>query len=461
MLNERQQFSEEALAPALLLTVFASLALCMPPHNDTWWHLRLGREMTQQGGILLTEQLSHTAAGTPLFHNHEWLTQFLFYTLFSLGGPFLLTLGCAACVIAGIVGAWRLVVGSADVRFVGLALLLALTTLGWAVRPQAISVALFVLALYLATSDRDRWLPLLCVVWSNLHAVAIAGVIIAGCAALDAMLVARHRTRRSLVIFAACAMAPLLTPVGWHYWPRAVQVVRTVRELGIDEYRSAFQVDGIAFLACVATFLALLATSRTPWAISRRTRVLALVAGVFAVAGLLSVRNVPLFMLAAVPAMSRLLPEGRPRLTHRPMPVAAWVILGTVVTFAASGVAIAWRGGGARLGWAPMSAGAIEATRNCRGSLFNGFAAGGPLTWFVPDRPVFVDSRGVEAYPVSLLLRSRAADLTGDYRQLFDEFDIGCAVVESNSVMARALTREPRMRTTYADGQWRVFERKD
>jgi hypothetical protein len=67
------RFTDDAFAPTLLFIAFAALALCMPPHNDTWWHLRAGREMLRSGGILTTERFSHTPSERRLYHNHEWL----------------------------------------------------------------------------------------------------------------------------------------------------------------------------------------------------------------------------------------------------------------------------------------------------------------------------------------------------------------------------------------------------
>ena len=453
-------WTDDALPPALLFIAFAGVALCMPPHNDTWWHLRSGLEMVASGSILTTERLSHTAQGAPLYHNHEWLTQLIFHVLFMLGGPLLLAAAGAACVMAAVAGAWRLVEGSADARFVCLMLLLAGTTLAWAIRPQVISLSLFVLALHLATSDRDRWLPLLCVVWANLHAVAVTGVVIAGCAALDAVLTARAQARRSIAVFVACAAAPMLTPLGWHYWPRVLQVVRLARELGIDEYRSAFEMARLPFWGCLAVFVVLAVRSGPlPWQ-SRRTRVLVLVAAVFAIAGMLSIRNIPMFMLAAVPAMSRLWPSGHRRAKTQPLRTPAVVLAAVVAAVTAGGVTYAWRDRGAHLGWIPIAPSAVAAVRRCEGRLFNGFADGGALTWFVPERKVFVDSRGVEEYPLELLLRSREADLRGRHRELFEDYDIGCAVVREDSAMARALATDREMQEVYSDSTWRVYSHR-
>src|SRR5262249_21515719 len=306
---------------------------------------------------------------------------------------------------------------------------------------------------------RDRWLPLLCVVWSNMHAVAIVGAVIAGCSALEAVIWSRARARRAILIAAACVLAAMATPQGWHNWPRVVQVVRTVRALHIHEYRSAFEIAQLPFWLTLLA-LVLVVARKLPEAAERprETRLLLVLAGVFAIAGARAVRNVPLFSMVGVPALSRLLPLPARRRTPKPAPAAA-VLAGLMALIAAAGVAVAWTGGGARLGWKPMSASAIVAVRECDGSLFNGFADGGIVAWFVPERRIFVDSRGVEAYPIQLLLRSRETDLSGEYRQVFADFHIGCAAVAANSPVVTRLREDPRFRQHYADDQWAVFAR--
>ena len=61
--------------------------------------------MVTSGGILSTERLSYTAHDSPLYHNHEWLTQLLFLALYSLGGPYLLALVGALLAVATVIGA--------------------------------------------------------------------------------------------------------------------------------------------------------------------------------------------------------------------------------------------------------------------------------------------------------------------------------------------------------------------
>src|SRR5262249_24820766 len=157
------------------------------------------------------------------------------------------------------------------------------------------------------------------------------------------------------------------------------------------------------FWAVVAAFAALVVRPGVLANADRGTRILVLVATVFAVAGGMSVRNIPMFVLAAAPAMSRLLPAATTVRRVKPLAAAAAMLLVIFFGLVTGVVTYAWRERGAHLGWVPISSSAIQAIRQCDGPLFNGFADGGVLTWFVPDRPVFIDSRGVEAYPVDLL----------------------------------------------------------
>ena len=447
------------IPPAFLLIVFSGLALCMPPQTDTWWHLRAGREMVTAGRFLTTDQFAYTILGSPLHYDHHWLAQVVFFGLHRLGGPFLLAVFSAGCVLAAVVGAWRLARGSAEARFTWLIVLLVGTPSAWSIRPQVISLVMFVLACHLVLSDRKRdvWLPLVCLVWSNLHAVAITGPVIAGCAVVEALLWSRERVVRSLIIFAACLAAPLATPLGWDYWPRILELVRLARAVQLQEFRSAFEMAQLPFWALVGVF-AFLATRGLLHGVGERaTRLLAIIAAVFAVAGALSVRNIPLFVLAAAPASSRLwrMPV-RPRV-QKLAPAGTAVLVAAFIVATFGTVAYAWRDRGAHLGWVPIRPDAITAVRECEGPLFNSFSDGATLMWFVPDRHVFVDIRGVEVFPAALLLKSRDADLFGRYEGLFAEFGIRCAVVANGSVMAEQLSTNPRMDQRFADEQWQVF----
>jgi len=451
---------EEALPTALVLIGFTALALCMPPHNDTWWHLRAGRDMVTTGAILTQESFSHTAAGRPLFHNHEWLSQLVLYGLFRAGGPPLLTMISALCALGAALAAWRYVEGPSDLHFVWLACIFVGSVSEWAIRPQVFSLLLFMVAVNLVIGKRDGWLPLLCLVWSNLHAVAIVGVIVAGASLVEAVLWSRERIRQAAIVLAACAAALMATPIGWHYWARTLEVIRLVRLLQIQEYRPATDWAHAPFWALAVAFAVLAARPAALRAATRETRILVLLGGIFLVAGATAVRNIPMFAMTAVPAVSRLLPaRERPR-RPRPMPTGGLVLIGVAVLSALAGVGMAWRQQGAALGWRPVSSAAIEALERCPDPLFNGLVEGGPLTWFVPDRKVFVDSRGVEAYPVDLLVDTRRAELEGVYVELFNRFLIRCAVVGPRSRLAGALDVDPQMERRYLDGTLAIFARR-
>ena len=173
----------------------------------------------------------------------------------------------------------------------------------------------------------------------------------------------------------------------------------------------------------------------------------------------MSVRNIPLFFLVGVPALSRMLPTTTKRRAPKPAPLAAAVLLGLFTIVAATGVAVAWRRGGVLLGWKPMSGSAVEAVRSCQGPLFNGFTDGGVIALVRPRASHLRRQPRCGSVPIQLLLRSREADLSGNYRQLFQDFDIGCAAVAAASPIARQLAADGIFRQQYADDQWVVFAR--
>lgn len=455
------RLDENDLLPGLLLIVLVSLAAVTPAQNDTFWHLRSGQQMWETGAPLVTEPFSHTSYGAPL-HNHWWLSQLIFFWVYSAGGPFLLTLVVGACAVGAIVGSWRLTKGPWELRMGLLAWLAIATAPEWALRPQVFSLVLLVVATHLVARDRLAWLPLVCIVWANLHALVIFGVALSGAVLLDALVWSRTQLKQSALIAAACVAAPVVSPIGLNYWPQVLATVSVSRELQIQEYQMPLNAEDVLFWAAVGVLLVVAAMQRHRLArLPRSDRIMLIAALVLAVAGAMAARNVAFFAVVAAPVLSRLWPvpertsmQGR----VRPFGMAATGMCLLAATVGSVAVFLQWRDEGRRLGWQPMSAAAIEAVRRCPDPIFNRLEDGGFLMWTLPDRRVFVDSR-MEAYPPEVLRASRQADLYGDYRAIFQTFGINCAVVTTGDPLYSRLERDPSLTKIFTDVTRSVFVR--
>ena len=398
--------------------------------------------MWTTGELIGIERFSFTSAGVP-WHNHEWLSQVLFYSVYALGGPSLLTLLTAGCAFIAALTTWRTMRGGYESRLVLLVLLVVLLPSGWAARPQALSLLLLVVALQLAIRDRLEWLAPMMVIWANAHGVVLFGVLIAIGAAVDAVVWSHDRRRRAVVVAVLCVAAPIVSPLGWHYWPRVAQTVSESRFVGIQEFRSGFELAALPFWGLfVVLGVAVVRRVRTLGRLDKADRQMAMLALVLGVASVISIRNAPFFALVAAPALSRLTSSSARQARRRPAGVGAIVLLMSAAILAATVVVRGWQDDGARLGWRPVSPMAARAIQSCPGPMFNTYYAGGTLLWFAPEQRVFIDGR-VEVYPVPLLERSRRADLFGEYQQLFADYRIRCAVVPTDSPMSTALRGDP------------------
>lgn len=452
------QFSEDDLPAGLLLVAFVAFACLVPAQADTFYHLRSGQEMWNSGSLLTRELFSWTQYGHPL-PNHWWLSQLIFYGVYSLGGPILLTMVAGGMALLAILLSWQLARGSAEIR---IALLVAFTgTLSeWSVRPQVFSLLLCALTIRLVRSDRLFLVPPLLVLWANLHAVVVLGVAVATIPVLDAALLDHTRLRRTLIVVFLSVAAPLATPLGVAFWPWLIKAVQVSRALDLQEYRPPLTpgMDSTMFwLLSLLLLGGLIWNRRRLLALDRPDRLVILTAIVLAPAAATSARNVPFYALAAIPALSYLIPT-RVHTRHRPAGRVAWSMMTFAMAVAIAVVVVRWQNSGAALGWRPFTPQAIAAIESCPQPIYNGLYEGGQLIWFVPTHRVFVDGR-VDVYPLDFLLSARNTDLRGDYQQLFSDYGIRCAVVRPDSVVERALASDASLRRIFRDGHWTVFVR--
>jgi len=454
--------SDEQLVPTLLFILLVGFAVAVPAQNDTWWHLRSGLEMWRTKHLLTTEAFSYTAYGAPL-GNHWWLSQILFYGAYALGGLKAVSAFAGGCALAAVALSYGLIRGTTGVRFALLPLLIFATEPSWVARPQVISMLLLALTARLIVADRVRWLPVLCVVWANAHALVVLGVAVAGVVAIEAIVWSREHVRRDVAIAILCAVAPTVSPLGVYYWPRVLATVSMSRALRLDEYRAPLQAADFSFWIVGALLAWVTWTQRRTLASRPRADRIALAASwVLAVAAATAARNIAFFAILALPAVSRLLHVPAARRVRPPRPAGwpAYVIVAGTIAFTTILVGLRWRDHGAAIGWTPMPPALVQAIRQCPDPIFNPMADGGPLMWAVPDRRVFIDSR-MEAYPLALFRRSQRADVAGDYADLFRDYHIGCAMVATPSPMGERMAGDESMTKVYQDLSHAVYRRAD
>ncbi len=459
------------MVTGLLFGAIALIACLMPAQGDSFWHLRAGQDIWRTLSVSLVDRYSYTVAGR-YWPDHEWLWQAFMYALYRPGGMPLLLLGSAAIVTGACAILHRLCVGSAGTRLFLFALALPLGTRAWALRPQLLSTLALSIMLWLLVRERYRWLPLLFLVWANAHGAVLMGLAVLGPVALVAVVQARAgqsgARRRALalaLLTPTCALVTLLTPLGVGLWRYIGTSTALSRENRILEWQPTWPDGpfGIIFWALALGFLALFVWRR------RRLRsaswgdlVLYTASFVMLILAARAIRNTCVFLLVAVPAASRLL--GQDFRWRRAEPAAApdhprvnLVLLVVVSLIEAAGVAYAWSVPYSMLGWQPISSGALDAARGCPGELFNRYNDGGYLIWFLPEKPVFSDTRQ-DPYPLAITHQTATIERGGAYRDTFARYDVRCAILPLDSKALIARLAGDGWWTRFLDQDWTVLQ---
>jgi hypothetical protein len=295
-----------AAAGLVLLAVVIGRGINDP---DYFWHVTVGRLITTSG-IPSVDPFSFTWFGQP-WTPHEWLGEVLISVVQDAIGPMgvlvafgllgLVTLGFIALLLARR-GARTLAVAAPVI--LGAGILASYLT----VRPQALSWALLaalVAWLDALRAERSRWallLPLLFVAWANLHGLWVVGL---GVVAIYTVFTLADRTPmaaargRMLLGFALSALATTLTPAG----PAGILYPLRYIDAGdwglanIQEWQSPNFHDPAhwAFLLLIVALIANGGRRAPGW--------LVFLSWVGVVAGLVSLRNIPLAAILAAPAL--------------------------------------------------------------------------------------------------------------------------------------------------------------
>jgi hypothetical protein len=450
---------------------------------DAWWHIGVGESILATGALPSSDPFSWLTAGDR-FVAHSWLWDVSMAIAHRAAGPTgtsLLAVPLTAIMIGIAWALLRLVApGSPPLAHAGLILVSLLAALpSWAPRAQTFDVALvlgtaLVLARYLRSGDRRTLmaLPLIGLLWANLHGSAVLGFVAMLGLAVIAMPLGRRSgawpTRRYeplLVASTGGVAGTLVNPYGpWLLLYPFDRSVASAFSPEIVEWRSPdFGAPEllVARVLFVSVLIALpIVRRRSP----DLDPFIASAAALWTFAALGAVRFLPiaapLLVVAIAPALDRIGPPDRAAhaAVARPMLIvavtaAAILAIGIVgwsfIAPADQGAAIAHR----------LPVGATEALESsgCRARVMPAYGWAGYVAWRT--------GRQVGAYGNSgegpLLEQADVEGVRTDPRAWLDQWDVGATMTPIDGPLAHWLDEAPEWRSAYEDGQAAIHVRAD
>jgi hypothetical protein len=472
-----QWLTVRRLATVILFLSLFTLTVRFAIDPDMWWHLRTGQYIVENQTIPHEDVFSYTVRGRRWI-THEWLTEVMMYGVYQAGGRPALILTAAATITA----AFALVYIQCKNRPYIASFVVLLAALAsaptWGPRPQ---MATFFLAALLMTflesyrrqgNRRVLWmLPPLMALWVNLHGGFFLGLGLIGVVlGVDAgARIIGHTSDRTLtwsrwkalaltLIF--CVLATLLNPNGHHMLTYPFETLGSsamqeyIQEWHSPDFHNVIYLPFAIFLLGSAGVLALRARQRLD------LLDLFLYLG-FALAGLLSVRHIPIFSVVAAPVVSRAFGNVGIRSSRRSNRFTLnWALL--LILSLLAGLRIVQMlqtNAPLEANTYPVDALAyIEEHDLADRRIYNSYNWGGYLIW--RGIPVYIDGRA-DVYMDAFMSKYRQTyALEGDWRAPLNEYDVTYVLIEENAPLSHVLEEAPEWNQVYQDEVAVIFLRE-
>jgi hypothetical protein len=468
---------------ALGLFIMAARSATDP---DLWWHLRTGQLTLQNHHVFHSDPYSFTKFGQP-WVDHEWLSQIFIFALYRVAGWGGLIAGFAALITAAFLLVFQRSPGRPYIAG-------AITVWGavasipcWGVRPQMFTLLLASVFLLILERSYERprllwWMPLLTLLWVNLHAGFAVGIgllllFLIG-DGLDLALgykdpnLSSARFRRLALVTVICIAVVPLNPYG-------VQMYRypfeTLHSRAMLAYIGEWLSPDFHQARYLAVLFLMLATLVLPALSPRRLRpreLLLLVVTTYA--ALRSVRHIPIYVLVAVPLVSSMIAAGlrargkttlldapqnpltQPKLIANATLLAGFLCF-TVVQFHH----VLVRQPQTEAKEFPAAAASFLMTSRLPGPLLNHYNWGGYFIWkLFPAYRVYIDGRAdlygdtfMDEFAATYYLKGKS------WQDPLSRWGIQTVVLPPDAPLTVALRQMPAWKEVFADSQAVVLTR--
>lgn len=439
--------------------------------GDGYWHLLAGKMIVELGQLPETDPLAY-AVQDYRWYNISWLFDVLYWELYRFAGFDGITVFCitiASCMVALATDEMKHRGQSSEqaiklvAALAGLSMLPALTP-----RPHLFTYLFSLLfARYLHRQRETKqarivWLlPILMVLWVNLHGGFLAALPIFAVYFLDALI--QKDYARAKIIFLSGALsvaATALNPYGIWVYEGAMRSLDSVVTATIQEWQP-FDYASWYFWGIYLTLFTLASNLKEPDSPLTDK----LLAVVWMMMSLYSVRHFPIFVLVAAPYFAvcldrmmilrtKIVPPMVDSLPKRRMAAAAVAVSMLLVSLAIQFHPVH----SLKQGKAYISAEASDWLKAHMGNkrVFNDPDLGGYMMWI--GLPVFSDGRWGTVYPEDTIADVlKVTDLDNGWEGVLKKYRIDAMVVLNKTPLGRVLAKDQEWNAAYRDEELGVY----
>jgi hypothetical protein len=329
------------LMPLVFLFLRMDGAQRLLSDGDTGWHIRTGEWILQNGRVPATDLFSYTKSGEP-WYAWEWLCDVIFAWLHQRGGMAAVVLVSALLLCFTFALLFRETRRNCPNILIAFGATLAATagsSMHWLARPHLFTLLFVVVFWALLEQARDGrtrvlfFLPVLTVLWTNIHGAFFVGIILIGCYAageITRWLVEKDRgearaalvrSRSYLITALVSSAATFVNPYSYHLHVHMYRfLVGATHIQFISEYQpTGFQNN----LAHWYEPMLLVGAVAVVWSLYRKRFAHAFLLAGWLHLALFAVRNLPIYLIVAAPVVAATLNELLLRLADAPL--APWI----------------------------------------------------------------------------------------------------------------------------------------
>jgi hypothetical protein len=490
------RFLLPSISEMVFLSVFLPLTLqrgqALLRDGDTGFHIRTGEFIVQNWTIPTRDIFSFRSPPIP-WTAHEWLSEVIMALVHSASGLTGTVVFFSFVIATTYLLLFRMLRQESQDVLLGLlivGLAAVSSALHWLARPHIFSLAFTVIWYHLLNDFQYRQknrlflLPLLILVWVNLHGGYVLGICLLGiyvvgnlmASITDRGLNGKHflqNAKSLLLIMLACILVSMINPQGYRIllFPFEVTSDRFLMD-NVQEFLSPDFHKPLPFKYLLLLLIAILARSRPT--VNWIELILILT---FTYMALYSARYIPLFAIITGPILIRLIGQMKfslPTIVSRSLEERSerlsrverqtsgyfWSIVGLSAVIALGAA------GGYRYKFAepffPVSAVELLRKENISGNSFTHDAFGDYLIYAAwPQYRVFIDGRtdmyGTDSMKEYLTL---ARAMPG-WKEILDKYAFSSILFDTHSQLASVLTEDKNWHLIHSDPLASIFLRRD